>query len=528
MQTLKLQAYFYAIAYTSFMKHALWLFLALFWVIPIYAQPSSTTARHIITGATLPATCSPNTGDIYDRVTAGVASPFYCSAVNTWSAWTGGGGGGSPAGSTGDWQTNAGGGSFGAFTPGTGVQSFAITPTSSNLATAVTDETGSGSLVFANTPTLITPVLGIATGTSLSLSGSLTSGSGGGSTGTLNISGATSGTIGITCSAVCGTWTFKLPATAGSANNVLSTDGAGNLSWVSNSSSISIGSAIGSGTSGSALYVDGSGNLAQANANYQFDSTNFNLLVGTASHAVRIGTISGLSTFPGIWFGDAGSPSSTNYSFLFDSSNGTILNTPSGKLLISRVANSDVLHIGAIAGQGAGSISSAASYFWMNNVGTESTTNVRLYGDANTTILNAPSTKTVALDVNAVTVFSCTSSLCTSAQPLKQPTFNATTNCSNAASPAVCGAAPTGAVAIPTGVTSVSLTVNTTAVTANSEIFLVADDSLTIAATTCNSTLATLVGGMAITARAPGTSFTITYNGTIATNPLCVAYAIIN
>ncbi len=102
------------------------------------------------------------------------------------------------------------------------------------------------------------------------------------------------------------------------------------------------------------------------------------------------------------------------------------------------------------------------------------------------------------------------------------------TNCSNAASPAVCASAPAGAVAIPTGVTTVSLVVNTTSVTANSEIRLQADDSLTIAATTCNSTLATLVGGLAVTARTPGVSFTITYNGTIASNPLCVSYAILN
>ena len=103
-----------------------------------------------------------------------------------------------------------------------------------------------------------------------------------------------------------------------------------------------------------------------------------------------------------------------------------------------------------------------------------------------------------------------------------------TSNCSSAATPAVCAAAPAGAVAIPTGATSVTLVVNTTAVTANSEIFLHSDDSLTIAATTCNSTLATLVGGLVITARTAGTSFTITYNGTIATNPLCVAYRLVN
>lgn len=43
---------------------------------------------------------------------------------------------------------------------GTGVATFLGTPSSSNLASAVTDETGSGSLVFATSPTLVTPALG--------------------------------------------------------------------------------------------------------------------------------------------------------------------------------------------------------------------------------------------------------------------------------------------------------------------------------------------------------------------------------
>jgi hypothetical protein len=52
---------------------------------------------------------------------------------------------------------------------GTGVATFLGTPTSSNLAAAVTNETGSGSLVFATSPTLTTPILGTPT------SGTLTS-----------------------------------------------------------------------------------------------------------------------------------------------------------------------------------------------------------------------------------------------------------------------------------------------------------------------------------------------------------------
>ncbi len=42
---------------------------------------------------------------------------------------------------------------------GTGVATFLATPTSANLAAAVTDETGSGSLVFATSPTITTPTL---------------------------------------------------------------------------------------------------------------------------------------------------------------------------------------------------------------------------------------------------------------------------------------------------------------------------------------------------------------------------------
>jgi hypothetical protein len=46
---------------------------------------------------------------------------------------------------------------------GTGVATFLATPSSSNLISAVTDETGTGSLVFATSPTLVTPVLGTPT-----------------------------------------------------------------------------------------------------------------------------------------------------------------------------------------------------------------------------------------------------------------------------------------------------------------------------------------------------------------------------
>ena len=51
---------------------------------------------------------------------------------------------------------------------GTGVATFLATPSSANLLAAVTDETGTGSAVFATSPTLVTPVLGTPSSGNLS------------------------------------------------------------------------------------------------------------------------------------------------------------------------------------------------------------------------------------------------------------------------------------------------------------------------------------------------------------------------
>ena len=49
----------------------------------------------------------------------------------------------------------------------TGIATFLATPTSANLAAAVTNETGTGLLVFATSPSLTTPSLGVASATSI-------------------------------------------------------------------------------------------------------------------------------------------------------------------------------------------------------------------------------------------------------------------------------------------------------------------------------------------------------------------------
>jgi hypothetical protein len=57
----------------------------------------------------------------------------------------------------------AGNGGTGITSLGSGIATWLGTPSSTNLRSAVTDETGTGSLVFATSPTLVTPILGTPT-----------------------------------------------------------------------------------------------------------------------------------------------------------------------------------------------------------------------------------------------------------------------------------------------------------------------------------------------------------------------------
>lgn len=57
--------------------------------------------------------------------------------------------------------------SWAAITRASGFDTFVSTPSSANFAALMTDETGTGSNVFANSPTLVTPTLGVASATSI-------------------------------------------------------------------------------------------------------------------------------------------------------------------------------------------------------------------------------------------------------------------------------------------------------------------------------------------------------------------------
>ena len=69
--------------------------------------------------------------------------------------------------------------------------------TSAELAGVISDETGSGKLVFGTAPTLASTV---------------TIGTAGGTTGAINLVGTTSGTVTLSVADAAGTWTMKLPA----------------------------------------------------------------------------------------------------------------------------------------------------------------------------------------------------------------------------------------------------------------------------------------------------------------------------
>jgi hypothetical protein len=96
---------------------------------------------------------------------------------------------------------------------GTNVATFLATPSSANLAAAVTGETGSGALVFGTSPTLVTPVLGTPS------SGTLTSCTGlpltTGVTGTLPIAKGGTGTTSTTFASLTTNVTGTLPVANG-------------------------------------------------------------------------------------------------------------------------------------------------------------------------------------------------------------------------------------------------------------------------------------------------------------------------
>ena len=131
----------------------------------------------------------------------------------------------------------------------TGVATFLGTPSSANLAATVTDETGTGSLVFSNSPTLVTPVLGTPS------SATLTNATGlpidGGTTGTLPVGRGGTGATSLTANnVILGNGTSAVQVVApGTSGNVLTSNG---TTWSSSAPTAQVypaaGMAVSTGT----------------------------------------------------------------------------------------------------------------------------------------------------------------------------------------------------------------------------------------------------------------------------------------
>ena len=172
---------------------------------------------------------------------------------------------------------------------GTGIASFLASPTSANLNSAVSDRTGTGSLVFANTPTLVTPVIGAATGTSLVLSSTLNVGGAATITGTLTANGTTALNDNVT---VATGKTFTVGTGATTLGGTLGVTGAATLSSTSAHG--------GAATFSSTVNVTGVTTLtgaANLNGGLLMDTDKFTVADGTGNTTIA-GTlaVSGTST----------------------------------------------------------------------------------------------------------------------------------------------------------------------------------------------------------------------------------------
>jgi hypothetical protein len=144
--------------------------------------------------------CAPNqqiqVHDVHYRadgsgVIANVPNNDVLAMIQAGCGFPGGGVGGSSAGVSGDIQTGDGSGAFVALHPGTGIATWLANPTSANLAATLPDETGSGAAVFATSPALITPNLGVPSAADLTNATNIPAGQ---LTGTISVNRFNSGT----------------------------------------------------------------------------------------------------------------------------------------------------------------------------------------------------------------------------------------------------------------------------------------------------------------------------------------------
>jgi hypothetical protein len=221
---------------------------------------------------------------------------------------------------------------------GAGIATFLSTPSSANLAAAVTDETGSGSLVFSNSPTLVTPALGTPSSINLTNATGLPASSGisglgtgvatalavnVGSAGAFVVNGGALGTPSSgTVTNLTGTASININGTVGA-----TTASTGAFTTLTTSSTVTHNG----GTANGVTYLNGSKVLTTGSA-LTFDGTN---LATTGSINAGSGKFLAFS---------ASAPSASNFSLYGDATT-TVLNGPSGGVVQFNIANSEQMRL---------------------------------------------------------------------------------------------------------------------------------------------------------------------------------------